>query len=87
MEIVKDSEEPRKVNEVKDENGVKDKNDLKEHLLKFLSKETVQVLENQELLDWDLIRLMEFKDFDCLGLKMASFLQLRKVVKGNFVHV
>lgn len=73
-------------NDEKVEAKPQETNDVKEILSKVLSLETVTVLENHELLDWDLLNSIEFKDISNLGLKMATFLKLRHALKGNFIQ-
>jgi hypothetical protein len=49
-----------------------------------LSVDTVSVLENQKLLNWNLLSAVEFKDFRDLGLNMATFLKLRNILLDKF---
>lgn len=80
------SEEHAEIQEIRDvaKVQVKQQNDLKEILLQKLSGEDVNTLENEGLLDWDLLNLMEFKDASSLGLKMSCFLKLRMLLLVKF---
>ena len=61
-----------------------EKENLKDQLLAHLSQDSVRILQEQELLDWDLLKSLEFKDFSDLGMNMSTFLKLRNLLNGNY---
>ena len=73
-------------NESTGSNDLKDLKDfsVKNSLLDFLSAENVEILESQDLLHWNLLVCIEFKEFKDLGLNMNAFLKLKLFLKGIY---